>query len=95
MEQRMLSATIFVNGRVQGVGFRYFVYQNIISNYPLTGYVRNLRDGQVEVFLEGDKDVIEAALPLIERGPSHSYVTDMRVEWDEYRGEYRDFNIKM
>jgi len=91
-----VAARIVISGRVQGVGFRYFVYRRIISDdfSSLTGYVRNLRSGEVEVFLEGDRGIIEALLPVLNSGPSYSQVTGMDLEWFEYEGRFDFFEIR-
>jgi acylphosphatase len=59
---------IHYSGRVQGVGFRYSVKQ-IASGYEVTGWVRNLPDGRVELTVQGDHAEIEAFLDAI--GASH------------------------
>ena len=93
-ENNKVSVRIIVTGRVQGVGFRYYVYRSM-EKYPVTGYVRNLWNGDVEVLLEGYKDVIESVIPAITRGPCSSYVSGADVEWGEYTGKYNDFDIRM
>ena len=51
----------FASGRVQGVGFRYFVMRHA-QDENLCGYVRNLNDGRVEFFLQGDADSVSRVL---------------------------------
>ncbi|HPZ06986.1 MAG TPA: acylphosphatase [Candidatus Eremiobacteraeota bacterium] len=89
-----ISTRIIVSGRVQGVGFRYYVYR-VLQEYPCTGYVRNLWSGEVEVLLEGDSQVIDAVIPVISRGPRSSHITGINVEQGEYTGKYSDFDIRM
>ena len=55
MEERYY---ILFKGRVQGVGFRYFIYQKALK-YHLTGYVRNLYSGDVEAYIQGEKTAID------------------------------------
>jgi len=83
-----------VSGTVQGVGFRYFV-QRRASALGLSGYTRNLPDGDVEVLAEGDKTLLEALLDDLRTGPSLSSVDNVEVRWSE-RPEpgFRGFNIK-
>lgn len=69
----------FVSGRVQGVGFRYFVRRHADSQ-QLSGYAKNLNDGRVEFLLQGDKTAVQMVLELIHRGPSYANVTDVEVE---------------
>ena len=69
----------FVSGRVQGVGFRYFVRRQA-DTQQLSGYVKNLADGRVEFLLQGDKMAVQLVLEQIRRGPSYAKVTDVEVE---------------
>ena len=69
----------FVSGRVQGVGFRYFVRRQA-DTQQLSGYAKNLTDGRVEFLLQGDKTAVQMVLELIHRGPSYANVTDVEVE---------------
>ncbi len=73
------SVTGFVTGRVQGVGFRYFVMRHAQSE-NLSGYVRNLSDGRVEVFLQGDTGLVAKVLDKIRVGPAHAVVSELVVE---------------
>ena len=54
----MVRYHIFVEGRVQGVGFRYFVLMHAQS-YGLTGSVKNLDNGLVEIYVQGESDIIK------------------------------------
>jgi acylphosphatase len=67
-----------VSGRVQGVGFRYYVVRNA-SRLGLVGTVRNLSEGQVEVVARGEADVLEQLDELLRRGPSTARVTGVSV----------------
>ncbi len=58
----------FVRGRVQGVGFRYFV-QRVAADLGLTGYARNLDDGRVEVYAVGSEEKLSQLAGLLYRGP--------------------------
>ncbi len=69
----------FVSGRVQGVGFRYFVRRHA-DTYQLGGYAKNLADGRVEFLLQGDRAAIQLVLEHIRQGPSYSKVTDVVVK---------------
>ncbi len=69
----------YVTGRVQGVGFRYFVYRHALA-LELTGYVRNLRDGRVEFLAQGKADDVLDLLERLREGPSHARVIDLQFE---------------
>jgi len=85
-------AHIFVSGRVQGVFFRDHT-QRWASSLHLRGWVRNLRDGRVEVLVEGNKDRIESLISKLEEGPPAARVDKAEVKWEPYRGEFEDFRI--
>ena len=57
---------VLYSGQVQGVGFRYTT-RHLAQGYPVSGYVRNLRDGRVEVLAEGEAQAVEAFLAALER----------------------------
>lgn len=69
----------FVRGRVQGVGFRYFV-RRCAQAQALTGYAINLPDGRVEFMLQGDEDAIARAVALIRGGPPHARVDRVSLD---------------
>jgi acylphosphatase len=71
---------ILVSGIVQGVGFRFFVYDRAV-NYNLRGYVRNLSNGQVEIEAEGDRSILEEFIKEIKVGPRSSHVADLNIQW--------------
>lgn len=68
-----------VAGRVQGVGFRYFVYREA-QRLALSGFVRNLGDGRVEVVASGDEGALNRLEALLWRGPVMANVTMVEVE---------------
>jgi len=82
-----------VEGRVQGVGFRYFVLENALS-LGITGWVRNRWDGTVEITAEGDKITLELFLSKVNRGSPSSYVTKVSQSWHPYQGEFKRFRIR-
>ncbi len=83
---------VFVEGRVQGVGFRYFTKQYALA-FELKGWVRNTLQGEVELVAEGEIHKIENFIQLLRRGPSGAYVENLRIEWETPMGEYKQFSI--
>lgn len=81
-----------VKGRVQGVGFRYFVREQA-GQLALTGWVRNLADGRVELLAEGPRAGLEVMLAAVRRGPPGSAVADVSVEWKPASGEWTKFSV--
>ena len=83
---------IFYSGRVQGVGFRYTV-KRVAAGFELTGMVRNLPDGRVELIAEGDMAELKAFQQAIrDEGLAH-FIGDEQVEWTEAQGGGRGFEI--
>ncbi|MFQ5825099.1 MAG: acylphosphatase [bacterium] len=82
-----------IKGMVQGVGFRWFVIReaNILG---LTGYVKNLYNGDVEIEAEGERGRIEELIKSVKKGPTLSRVVDVIVEWKEYTQKYTSFEIE-
>lgn len=86
-------AYIIVNGLVQGVGFRWFVEREA-NKLELTGYVRNLFNGDVEVEVEGERGLIEDLIKILRVGSRSSHVTDVQVSWKNFEGEFNRFIIR-
>ena len=85
-------AKILVSGVVQGVGFRYFVFK-LANDFGLKGIVKNLFDGKVYIEAEGNKEIIQQFMRDVEIGNRWSVVKRITVEWEEYSGKYKNFNI--
>ena len=78
----MISLQVFYEGNVQGVGFRWTV-RDTAKGFDLTGWVRNLPDGRVELQLTGEEDEVRAFLDAIARGELHALIhkqTENRLE---------------
>jgi acylphosphatase len=69
-----------IQGIVQGVGFRYFTYREAQA-FAITGYVRNLPDGRVEVYSEGPKPDLERFIEILRQGPHFGQVEHLDVQW--------------
>ncbi|MGA2725220.1 MAG: acylphosphatase [Bryobacteraceae bacterium] len=81
-----------VRGRVQGVGFRYFA-QRAAAELGLTGYVRNLDDGRVEVYAAGSEEKLSQMAGLLHRGPRWADVRGVE-EQDAAVHQYGGFRIE-
>lgn len=82
-----------ISGRVQNVGFRYFT-QNAAAREGVAGWVQNLPDGRVEVFVEGDEDAVTRVERAIRSGPPGARVENVYVQDDEAAGTLKGFRIK-
>jgi len=83
---------IYYSGRVQGVGFRYSV-KSVANGYEVTGTIRNLADGRVELVVEGAKDELEAFRQGIRDSGLAHFVEKEDVTWNETKNEFRGFEI--
>ena len=83
---------VFISGRVQGVFFRAETARAALAN-NVTGWVRNLSNGQVEAVFEGEKRDVEIILDFCKHGPSGAQVEAAEVTWKNWKGEFRDFQI--
>ncbi len=84
---------IIVIGLVQGVGFRYFTFKKA-RELRVTGYVKNLPDGTVEVEAEGERGQLEELIEALKVGPRSAVVNDLQVSWDTSDGKYNKFRIE-
>jgi acylphosphatase len=86
-------AHLFIDGRVQGVFYRAFT-REIAHSLGLDGWVRNLRDGRVEVLFEGEKGAIQKAIQVSYSGPPGAKVSNIEVKWETYTGSEKGFNVR-
>ena len=87
---KRLTAT--VTGAVQGVGFRWYV-QRVACSSGLTGFVRNLPNGGVEVVAEGDEQALERLLYALRQGPPAARIEGVETSWSDAWGEHEGFTI--
>jgi acylphosphatase len=87
-----MAVKIIVSGRVQGVSFRNFIYENAVI-LGLVGYVKNLDVDKVEIVCEGDSEKIKELIKLARKGPRLSYVEKVSIE--EISSEnFNEFEIR-
>ena len=82
---------VLFSGHVQGVGFR-FTTQRVASDFDVSGTVRNLPDGRVEVVAEGERDEVQRFLDALQRRMG-GYVHGVREVWSPASGHYAGFRI--
>ena len=85
-------ARMVVNGIVQGVAFRASA-QAEAERLGLSGWVRNLPDGRVELLAEGPRARVESLLAWCWRGPPLARVSDVQVDWSGPQGDLQGFEI--
>lgn len=86
-------ARAFFSGRVQGVGFRYTAEKHALDR-ALTGWVKNLADGRVEIVCEGPKSEIEAFFDQLRGGHLGPHIKKTTIEWFPATGEFDDFRVE-
>ena len=79
MHQTQVARRYYATGMVQGVGYRYFARQ-LAQRFGIAGYVKNLRDGRVEVYVIGPASVLESIRTELERGPDGASVSSVSEE---------------
>lgn len=89
---RLISAHLYIYGRVQGVFFRAST-RHLALRLGLKGFVRNLPDGRVEAYFEGEEEKVREAVKWCHHGPPWALVTKVEVTYGEYTGKYNDFSI--
>lgn len=91
-EAKNLRAHVFISGRVQGVSFRWFTQHKALE-LGLTGWVRNLWDGRVEVVFEGEEKAVSQAITWCHTGEAPARVTHVEVTYYPATGEFNRFRI--
>ena len=83
---------IFYSGCVQGVGFRYTA-KTVATGFEVTGLVRNLPDGRVELIAEGAREELESFRDAIRGAGLAGFVRDESVNWNDAKNEFHGFEI--
>jgi acylphosphatase len=84
--------TVHYSGRVQGVGFRYTA-RTVAAGFDITGIIRNLTDGRVELVAEGLPPELDAFRTAIVEAGLAGFIRDEQVSWNEATNEFRGFEI--
>ena len=87
MKQKAMARRYNVSGRVQGVGYRNFV-EHVAAKIGVDGFVRNRRDGRVEVYAIGKPEQLKQLRAALEKGPMMSSVSEVDEEPDSVNNQY-------
>jgi acylphosphatase len=79
------SVRLYIDGTVQGVFFRMFIKENA-ERYNVKGFVRNLEDGRIEVFLEGNVNEVNKMIELCNKGPRHAQIRNVEMKPERFQG---------
>ncbi|MRR07240.1 MAG: acylphosphatase [Deltaproteobacteria bacterium] len=88
-----IRAQVTIHGFVQGVSFRYHTRQKALQ-LDVTGWVRNLPNGDVQGCFEGDEKDVQALIDWCREGPSLAEVENVLVKRQEFSGEFVGFNVR-
>lgn len=91
-EQPKIRAAVTISGRVQGVYFRAST-KDMADQLGVTGWVRNLPNGDVAAVFEGPRDAVEQIIAWCHKGPREARVRNVTVEWGTFTGEFSEFSI--
>ena len=83
---------LFIRGKVQGVFFRQAI-KVIAKKNNITGWVRNLDDGHVEVLLEGDSEAVNTVVKWSHIGPANARVDEVKIKTKKFKNEFLSFEV--
>ena len=83
----------FYSGRVHGVGFR-ITAEEMAHSLGVVGWVKNLRDGRVELVAEADEATLERFLDAIRNGPMKNFITQVEISWSNATETFDEFEIR-
>ena len=84
---------VYVSGYVQGVAFRYSAIRQA-NSLGVSGWVKNLRDGRVELLIEGEESPVRKMVEWCSHGPRSAHVTELQTEIHPYTGHYTNFEVR-
>jgi len=84
---------VFYSGRVQGVGFR-ITAEEVAQRLGIVGWIKNLRDGRVEVVAEAGEGTLQEFLDEIRTGPMKNFITQVELSWSNATETFDEFEIR-
>lgn len=78
------SVRLYISGTVQGVFYRAFVKENA-EKLGIKGFVRNLEDGRIEIFIEGNPEEVRKMVEVCKKGPKHSQIRDVELKQERFQ----------
>lgn len=85
------SIRLYIAGTVQGVFFKSFIKENA-EKLGITGFVRSLEDGRVEVFIEGNPEEVRKMIEICKKGPKHSEIKSIEEKEEKFQ-DFKQFKI--
>ncbi len=93
LNQKEVRVHAIISGRVQGVAYRWYA-RDTAKELDVSGLVRNLADGNVELVAEGPEEALKKLIDWCHKGPSMARVTSVVTKWEESKNEFNDFSIR-
>jgi len=90
-KQMKKSVRLYITGTVQGVFFRGFIKENA-ERHNVKGFIRNLEDGRVEVFLEGNAEDVNKLIEICKKGTKHSIIRKIEEKPEKYQ-DFKNFKV--
>lgn len=84
---------LLIKGRVQGVYYRQSM-KEMADFYRVKGWVKNLPSGEVEAVVEGESGMVDELVEWSRRGPDRAAVDNVKIDWEEPKGEFKSFIIR-
>ena len=84
---------VYYAGRVQGVGFR-MTAEDVARECGVVGWVKNLRDGRVEVVAEAEETILQRFLELLRTGDMRNFIRTAEVSWSDASNVFDEFEIR-
>ena len=85
------SIRLYITGTVQGIFFRGFVKENA-ERHNVKGFVRNLEDGRIEIFLEGNSEDVNKMIELCKKGPKHAQIRKVETKEEKFQ-DFKTFKV--
>ena len=85
------SVRLYITGTIQGIFFIGFIKEQA-ERYNVKGFTRNLEDGRVEVFLEGNSENVNKMIGLCQKGPRHSQIKKVDIKVEKFQ-DFKTFKI--
>jgi acylphosphatase len=83
---------VHYRGTVQGIFFRQFIKEHA-DKRGIKGFARNLEDGRVEAWFQGDGDMVDEMIEVCKVGPRHSQIKQVETKEEKWQDDFRDFKI--
>ena len=83
----------WISGRVQGVSFRFYT-RDLAASLGVSGWVRNLPDGRVELLAEGEESAVEQVMDFCRKGPPGARVVEVEVKNENFLNEFTEFKVQ-